>query len=41
MSVPKLISLTNKLNQKYQTSIPYTKTIDEFVESINKIKERG
>lgn len=41
MSVPKLISLTNKLNQKYQTSIPYTKTIDEFVELINKIKERG
>lgn len=41
MSVPKLISLTNKLNQKYQTSIPYTKTIDEFVELINKIKERS
>lgn len=41
MSVPKLISLTNKLNQKYQISIPYTKTIDEFVELINKIKERG
>ena len=38
MSVPKLISLTNKINQKYDTKIPYVKTIDELVNKIYEIK---
>ena len=38
MSVPKLISLTNKINQKYDTKIPYVRTIDELVNKIYEIK---
>lgn len=39
MYVPKLISLTNNLNKMYGTNLPYTRSVDEFVAMINKIKE--
>lgn len=41
MYVPKLISLTNKLNKKYNINIPYTRSINEFINIINKIKEEN
>lgn len=39
MEVPKIISLVNKINQKYNMKIPYFRTIDEFIYEINKMKE--
>ncbi|MBD5422894.1 MAG: energy-coupling factor transporter ATPase [Mycoplasma sp.] len=39
MAVPKLISLINKINKKYNMNIPYCRTINQFVDKINKIKE--
>lgn len=39
MAVPKLISLTNMINKKYNKNIPYTRNIDDFVDQINIIKK--
>ena len=38
MSVPKLISLINKINKKYDTKIPYVRTIDDLVSKIYEVK---
>lgn len=39
MEVPKIISLVNKINSKYNMKIPYFRTIESFVYEINKMKE--
>lgn len=39
MEVPKIISLVNKINSKYNMKIPYFRTIESFVSEINKMKE--
>lgn len=38
MQPPKLVSITNLINQKYQLNIPYVKSMTELAEIINKIK---
>lgn len=39
MEVPKIISLVNKINSKYNMGIPYFRTIESFVYEINRMKE--
>lgn len=39
MEVPKIISLVNKINSKYNMRIPYFRTIESFVYEINRMKE--
>ena len=38
MQPPKLVSITNLINQKYQLNIPYVKSMTELAEIINKMK---
>lgn len=38
MQPPKLVSITNLINQKYQSNIPYVKSMTELAEIINKMK---
>ena len=38
MQPPKLVSITNLINLKYQLNIPYVKSMTELAEIINKIK---
>ena len=39
MAVPKLISLTNQINRKYNMNLPYTRNIEEFSNLITKIRK--
>lgn len=39
MAVPKMISLVNKMNKKYNTNFPYINSIENFVEFVNNVRK--